>query len=234
MSVKRVQGLFVTGTDTEVGKTEVTLGLMEAFKRRGFRVLGMKPVAAGCALTAAGLRSDDALRLQAQGSTPLDYATVNPYAFEPPIAPHIAAAQAGVEIRLEPLEAAYHSQARQADCVLVEGVGGWRVPLGPDLTLADLPRTLGIPVVLVVGLRLGCINHALLSAESISDAGLPLTGWIANRIEPTMAAADENLATLCERLPAPCFGVIPWLRAPTPAKVADHLEVLPAVEAWPG
>ncbi|MEA3640684.1 MAG: dethiobiotin synthase [Lamprobacter sp.] len=217
----QAQGLFVTGTDTEVGKTEVTLGLMAALQRRGLSVLGMKPVAAGSVLTADGLRNEDALRIQAQGSKPLAYSAINPYAFAPPIAPHIAAAHAGVEIQLEPIKTAYARLAAQADWVLVEGAGGWRVPLGPCLTLADLPSALDLPVVLVVGLRLGCLNHALLSAESIQASGLQLAGWVANRIDPAMAAAEENLATLRERLPAPCFGVIPWLSGPTPAQVAD-------------
>ncbi|MBK5941566.1 dethiobiotin synthase [Halochromatium roseum] len=219
----QARGLFVTGTDTEVGKTEVTLGLMAALQRRGFSVLGMKPVAAGCVQTPDGLRNEDALRIQAQGSKPLAYAAINPYAFAPPIAPHIAAAQAGVEIQIDLIETAYQRLATQADWVLVEGAGGWRVPLGPGLTLADLPSALDLPVVLVVGLRLGCLNHALLSAESIQASGLQLAGWVANRIDPAMAAADENLATLRERLPAPCLGVVPWLSAPTPAQVADFV-----------
>ncbi len=217
------QGLFITGTDTEIGKTEVTLGLMSALQQRGQRVLGMKPVAAGCAVTADGLRNEDALRIQAQGSLPVAYARINPYAFAPPIAPHIAAAQAGVEIALAPIQAAYQRLAVQTDWVIVEGVGGWRVPLGPELTLADLPRALALPVLLVVGLRLGCLNHALLSAEAIQASGLPLAGWIANGVDPAMAAAEDNLATLRARLPAPCLGVIPWLQRPTPVQVADHL-----------
>jgi dethiobiotin synthetase len=219
----QAQGLFITGTDTEVGKTEVTLGLMAALQQRGLSVLGMKPVAAGCALTADGLRNEDALRIQAQGSKPLAYSAINPYAFAPPIAPHIAAAQAGVEIQIERIKTAYEGLASQADWVLVEGAGGWRVPLGPGLTLADLPSALALPVVLVVGLRLGCLNHALLSAESIQASGLPLAGWVANRIDPAMSAADENLATLRERLPAPCLGVVPWLSTTVAAQVADHL-----------
>ncbi|MCF8016093.1 MAG: dethiobiotin synthase [Chromatiaceae bacterium] len=221
------QGLFVTGTDTEVGKTEVTLGLMAALQRRGLSVLGMKPVAAGCVLTPDGLRNEDALRIQAQGSKPLAYSAINLYAFGPPIAPHVAAAQVGVEMQIEPIKTAYQHLITQADWVLVEGAGGWRVPLGPGLTLADLPSALDLPVVLVVGLRLGCLNHALLSAESIQASGLQLTGWVANRIDPAMAAADDNLATLRERLPAPCLGVIPWLRTPTPIQVADFLEPFP-------
>ncbi len=227
-SQKTARGLFVTGTDTDVGKTEVTLGLMMALQRRGHQVLGMKPVAAGCALTPDGLRNEDALRIQAQGSAPIDYPALNPYAFEPPIAPHIAAEQVGVEIRLEPILAAHRHLATQADWLLVEGAGGWLVPLGPELMLSDLPKALDLPVVLVVGLRLGCLNHALLTAESIRASGLRLIGWVASQVDPAMAAADGNLATLRERLTAPCLGAIPWLNAPNPEQVAAHLEVLTA------
>lgn len=225
MSGKEWQGLFVTGTDTSVGKTEVTLGLMAALQRRGHRVLGMKPVAAGCAVTPDGLRNEDALRIQAQGSAPIDYPTINPYALEPPIAPHIAAEQAGLNIRLEPIQAAFHTLAAQADWLLVEGAGGWRVPLGPELMLSDLPKALDMPVVLVVGLRLGCLNHALLSAESIQASGLRLVGWIANQVDPAMASAEANLATLRERLTAPCLGAIPWLSAPAPQRIASLLDL---------
>ncbi|WP_410761684.1 dethiobiotin synthase [Halochromatium sp.] len=225
----RGRGLFITGTDTEIGKTEVTLGLMSALQQRGQRVLGMKPIAAGCEPSAEEarndqpLRNEDALRIQAQCSQPVAYARINPYAFAPPIAPHIAAAQAGVEIALAPIQSAYQQLAAQADWVIVEGVGGWRVPLGPEFTLADLPRALELPVLLVVGLRLGCLNHALLSAESIQASGLRLVGWIANGVDPAMAAVEGNLASLRALLPAPCMGVIPWLETPTPERVADHL-----------
>ena len=226
----RGQGLFITGTDTEIGKTEVTLGLMSALQQHGQRVLGMKPVAAGCEPSAEdlrndqGLRNDDALRIQAQCSQPIAYAQINPYAFAPPIAPHIAAAEAGIEIALAPIQSAYQQLAVQADWVIVEGVGGWRVPLGTNLTLADLPRALGLPVLLVVGLRLGCLNHALLSAEAIQASGLRLTGWVANCIDPAMAAVDGNLASLRARIPAPCIGVVPYLKHPTPERVAEHLQ----------
>ena len=229
LSELRRRGLFITGTDTEIGKTEVTLGLMSVLQQRGQRVLGMKPIAAGCAASSHGLRNEDALRIQAQGSVPIDYAQINPYAFAPPIAPHIAAEQADVEIGLELIRAAYEGLAARVDWVLVEGVGGWRVPLGPDLTLADLPRALGLPVLLVVGLRLGCLNHALLSVESIQASGLELAGWVANRVDPAMAAADENLASLHARMPAPCLGVVPNLKRVTPECVAEHLQGV-----WPG
>jgi dethiobiotin synthetase len=185
----------------------------------------MKPIAAGCTDSADGLRNDDAERIRAQASRQRPYAEVNPYAFAPPIAPHIAAQQSGAAIELGRIQRAYQSLAANADWVLVEGAGGWRVPLGPDLTLADLPKTLELPVLLVVGLRLGCLNHALLSAESILASGLPLRGWVANQVDPDMAAADANLDTLRQRLPAPCIGVVPWLNEPMPDHVAEHLDI---------
>ena len=177
---------FVTGTDTACGKTAVSLGLMWALQQRGLRALGMKPVASGSRVTAEGLRNDDALRLQAQGSWPLPYAAVNPYPFEPPIAPHIAAQQAGLEIELARLRRAYRELAAAADAVIVEGVGGWHVPLGPATAIADLVRELDLPVLLVVGLRLGCLNHALLSVESILGSAVPLAGWVATQVERDM------------------------------------------------
>jgi len=220
-----MSGIFVTGTDTDIGKTEVALGLMAALQRRGLTVLGMKPVASGCLPHDAGPRSEDALRLLEQGSSEVDYATVNPFAFRPPIAPHVAAGQAGDEITLVPIRAAFDRLSKQAQWVVVEGVGGWRVPLGPALAVSDLPEALGIPVVRVVGLRLGCLNHALLSAESIRARGLALVGWVANVLDPDMPVRDENVATLAALLGAPSLGVVPWLAAPTPDQVAKHLSI---------
>jgi dethiobiotin synthetase len=218
-----MKGVFVTGTDTDCGKTEVGLGVMVALKRRGLRVLGMKPIASGCERTADGLRNEDALRLQAEGSLEVDYDLVNPYCFEPPIAPHIAAGRAGLEIELEVIRDRAHKLAAQADFLVVEGVGGWRVPLGPALSVSDLPLSLGLPVVLVVGLKLGCINHSLLTAESVRATGNRLIGWIANQMEPNMRARDENLATLAALLGVPCLGVVPWQTSPDPRRVADIL-----------
>lgn len=226
MSV-RAHGVFVTGTDTEIGKTAVSLGLMAALKRSGLSVLGMKPVASGCEQTGEGLRNADAEQLRALGSTAVAYPDVNPYAFEPPIAPHLAASRAAVDIDLQRIRDAYRRLAGAADQVVVEGVGGWRVPLGPDLLLGDLPASLDLPVLLVVGVRLGCLNHALMSAESILAAGRPLLGWVANRIDASMPAADETIGALGERLAAPCLGVVPWLHAPTPDQLANHLDVAP-------
>jgi dethiobiotin synthetase len=218
-----MSGFFVTGTDTGCGKTEATLGLMAALQRRGLRVLGMKPVASGCTRTASGLRNEDALRLRDAGSAAVPYEWINPYAFEPPIAPHIAAADAGILIELATIEQAYARLAPLADRVLVEGVGGWRVPLGPERFVGDIPIALDLPVILVVGLRLGCINHALLTAESIQWAGCRLAGWIGNQVDPDMAYREANLATLTDRLAAPCLGVIPWLQGPAPEVVGAYL-----------
>lgn len=216
-------GLFVTGTDTGCGKTEASCALMAAFQARGQRVLGMKPVASGCERGPAGLRNDDALRLLTQGTTAAPYGLVNPYSFEPPIAPHVAAGQVGVQIELPVIAAAFASLAREADLVVVEGVGGWRVPLGPTLQLDAIPRALRLPVVLVVGLKLGCINHALLTAESIHSSGIRLAGWIASRVDPGMEAADATLATLATLIEAPCLGTLPWLPDPDPDELAKHL-----------
>jgi dethiobiotin synthetase len=181
-----MSGVFITGTDTDCGKTAISLGLMAALQSRGLHVLGMKPVASGCALEPSGLRNADALRLLEQGSSREHYDWINPYAFGPPIAPHLAAAEAGIEISLTRIVTAYLALEARADWVVVEGVGGWRVPLGPDLSLSDLPSALELPVILVVGLRLGCINHALLTAESIQISDARLIGWIGilPKIEP--------------------------------------------------
>ncbi|QVL51234.1 MAG: dethiobiotin synthase [Thiocapsa sp.] len=218
-----MHGLFVTGTDTGCGKTEISLGLMAALQATGQNVLGMKPVASGCARGPDGLRNDDAVRLSAQGSFEAPYGLINPYAFEPAIAPHIAAGQAGVEIGLPTIEQAYRALTGEADQVLVEGVGGWRVPLGPQLFLSDIPKALGLPVILVVGLRLGCINHALLTVESIQGTGGVLVGWVGNQVDPTMLSRDANLATLTALIDAPCLGVLPWIEEPIPSELAEYL-----------
>ncbi len=219
------RGLFITGTDTGCGKTEITLGLMQALQQRGERVLGMKPVASGAEPTREGLRNEDALRIQAQCSLPVPYERVNPFAYEPPIAPHLAAEAAARAIDREAIVTGYRWLADRAERVLVEGVGGWQVPLDGHTTVADLAQRLGLPIILVVGLRLGCINHALLTAESIRHGGAKLMGWVANRVDPQMAAPEGNLETLRTRLPAPCLGVVPWLERPSPEAVAACLDI---------
>lgn len=205
------KGFFVTGTDTGVGKTWITLGLMRGLRTRGLKVAGMKPVASGCVPGPAGLRNEDALRIQAQASVPVDYETINPYAFAPAIAPHIAAAESGVCIDIARIRRAYDGLAALADCVVVEGVGGWMVPLNERDTVADLAQALALPVVLVVGVRLGCINHALLTADSILRQGCILAGWVANVVDAGCERIQENVAALEARLAAPLLGVVPLL-----------------------
>jgi dethiobiotin synthetase len=218
------KGLFITGTDTGCGKTEVTLGLMQALQRRGEQVLGMKPVASGAVESSAGLRNDDALRILAQGSTQPPYEWINPFAYKPPISPHLAAEAAGRPIDLLRIRNGYARLTERADRVLVEGVGGWLAPLSGENTLADLALGLKLPVLLVVGLRLGCINHALLTEASIRQSGAQLMGWVANQVEPEMAAREGNLETLKARLSVPCLGEIPWLAQPTSAAIGEYLD----------
>lgn len=210
----RAKGFFVTGTDTEIGKTVVSAALIRALERRGFRTVGMKPVASGAACTPDGLRNDDALCLMRAATVDCAYEDVNPYAFEPPIAPHIAAAETGVAIDFARIETCFARLAAAADCVVVEGVGGFRVPLGPDKTVADLAAALALPVVLVVGMRLGCLNHALLGAEAIMRDGLPCAGWVANELHADMPRLDENVATLEARMPMPLIARVPALANP--------------------
>ena len=200
------RGWFVTGTDTEIGKTHVACGLLRLLAGRGLQVAGFKPVATGCEVSMDGLRNADALALRDAGTVDVSYETVNPYAFVPPIAPHLAAREVGVAIRPEPILRAFAALNARADAVVVEGAGGWRVPLGEHWDIADLAATLDLPVILVVGVRLGCINHALLSAEAI---GPRLCGWVANAVQPDMAAMAGNLQTLQARMPAPCLGIVP-------------------------
>jgi len=216
--------VFIAGTDTGIGKTVVSATLLAALNAAGWRAVGMKPVASGCVSGARGLRNDDAERLIAHGAGNPDYALVNPYALPEPVAPHLAARAAGVEIRIEPIVAAFRALRVQNDSVVVEGVGGWAVPLSPTLMQADLVRALDLAVILVVGLRLGCLNHALLSARTIEADGCRLLGWIGNRIDPAMARADDNIATLRERLAAPCLGVLPFAAAADPRLAAGYVE----------
>jgi len=223
--MNRCRGYFITGTDTGVGKTVVTLGLMQALQERGNTVVAMKPVAAGCEPTPAGLCNDDALRLQQQASVELDYALVNPYAFAPAIAPHLAAEQVGVRIHIENIVSKYKELSKLSDCVLVEGAGGWQVPLNADETLADLAAALGLEVILVVGLRLGCLNHALLSAHSIASRGCKPAGWVANHILPDSEATAANINALESRLTCPRLGTIPYKAGLSANFVANCLAI---------
>ena len=199
---------FVTGTDTGVGKTHVSAALLRGFNAHGKRALGMKPVASGCQWLDDAWRNDDALALLEAGAYPLDYALLNPYALPEAIAPHSAAALHGIRIEMAPIAAAYAQIAAQAEIVVVEGAGGWMVPLSDSLMEAAIPQQLGLPVLLVVGLRLGCINHGLLSARAIRADGCELRGWIANHVDAAMENMDDSVATLDRLLGAPLLGHI--------------------------
>lgn len=223
-STRAARGLFIAGTDTEVGKTRTAVAVIAAAVRQGWRVAPMKPVASGAARTDAGLRNEDALKLLEAANLQPPYARVNPCAFEPPIAPHIAAAQAGKPIDIERLRASYQALAAEADLVVVEGVGGWLVPLGPDTSMADLPQALRLPVVLTVGMRLGCLNHALLTAAAIRASGLELAGWVASVIDPDFPYLEENLASLDARLNAPRLGLLPYSRSPSIAELGAAID----------
>jgi dethiobiotin synthetase len=197
------RGFFVTGTDTGVGKTLVACALLHAFAARGLRVIGMKPVAAGAQLVDGTWHNDDVEQLIAASNANAPRDIINPYCFEPPIAPHIAAAIQKITIKNKCLVECYQRLSALADVVVVEGAGGFCVPFNDRESSADLARELALPVVLVVGMRLGCLNHALLSAEAIRARGLTLAGWIADHIDPEMAHADANVAALQARLAAP-------------------------------
>ena len=217
---------FITGTDTDVGKTTIAAGLLYAAREAGLSTAAGKPVASGCEMTSKGLRNADALALMAESSVELTYDEVNPFAFEPPIAPHIAAREAGAVVSVQSLLGPMrHILAKNADFTLIEGAGGWRVPLSGQDSLSDLAQRLDLPVILVVGVRLGCISHALLTAEAIARDGLQLAGWVANIIGPKNSRLEENLATLAERLPAPCLGRVPKLKSASAQAVAEHLQL---------
>jgi len=214
---------FVTGTDTGIGKSVASATLLHALRARGLRAVGMKPLASGCESTPDGWRNEDALALQAASDPRPAYDDVNPFALPNPLAPELAAADAGIRVTLAPIVSAFGRLSSQADSVVVEGVGGWAAPLSADLDQADLVRALDLPVVLVVGLRLGCINHARLTARAIENDGLRLAGWIANDIDPAMARSDENFELLKQRLPVACWGRLPFREKPDPAQLASLL-----------
>lgn len=206
-------GWFITGTDTGVGKTSIARALLLALNARGYRTAAMKPIASGSVVTDGGLRNADAEYLRDACNLPLAYDIVNPYAFAPPIAPHIAARQAERRISIPAVVETYRAiVSKQPHYVIVEGVGGWRVPLDDAQTTAELAAALGLPVILVVGLRLGCLNHALLTARDIAHSGLILAGWVANSMTEEMPMAAENIATLRARIPAPLLATIPSMR----------------------
>jgi dethiobiotin synthetase len=218
------RGVFVTGTDTGAGKTLVSAALLHGLTARALRAAGMKPVATGCERTPAGLRNADALCLARHAGVAAGYEEMNPYAFEPAIAPHLAASEAGVRIDLARIAAASTQLARRADRIVVEGIGGWRVPLNEREDVADLARAIALPVLLVVGVRLGCLNHARLSADSIAASGVHWAGWVASCIDSQMSRIDENLAALERLLPAPHLGTIPFLADASVDRAATELE----------
>ncbi|MDP2239030.1 MAG: dethiobiotin synthase [Burkholderiales bacterium] len=220
-----LHGLFVTGTDTAVGKTLMTCALLHAYAARGLHVVGMKPVAAGAQWHADGLRNDDVEQILEAGNVAAPRELVNPYCFEPAIAPHIAARIAGTEIDLLHLERAYAALGAMADMVVVEGAGGFCVPLNAREDTADLAQRLRLPVLLVVGMRLGCLNHALLTAQAIHARGLKLAGWVANHIDPQMMQAEDNVAALSERLGAPPVARIAFSPCPDPRAIATSLDI---------
>jgi dethiobiotin synthetase len=225
------QKYFLTGTDTDAGKTLIASALLFKAKSAGLTTIGLKPIAAGCDNTSEGLRNDDALKLIEQSTVKLPYEQVNPIAFEEAIAPHIA----GQRLR-KPLSADRTLgllrgvlMINRADLILIEGAGGYKVPLNPKETLADVCKELKLPVILVIGMKLGCLNHALLTVESIKRDGLTIVGWVANKIDADMEAYDENIQTLHAMIPAQCLGEVPHLENPSAEAAAEFL-TLPIVE----
>lgn len=214
--------LFVTGTDTEIGKTWVASSIVARLNQRGIRAGGFKPVASGCVYKHGELRNEDAELLQAVMTAckpPIDYLLINPFAFEPAVAPHFAAQQEGKSLSVDAIEAALWAYEReQIDTLIIEGAGGWLLPLNSQQTMADFVLRNDIPVLLIVGLKLGCINHALLTAQAIKQQGGQLMGWVGNCIDPDMQFMDENIQELDHRMPAPCLGVVPWIDGVT----AEH------------
>lgn len=223
------RGFFVTGTDTGIGKTRTSAALLHALRDRGLRAVGMKPVASGCTRrTQDGVdawENDDALALQAASHPRPPYADVNPYALPLPLAPELAARDAGVAVELDAILRAHARLSAMADRVVVEGVGGWAAPLSAELFQADLVRALELPVLLVVGLRLGCINHAILSARAIAADGCTLAGWIGNAVDPDMDRREDQRALLERRIAAPCVGWIPHDMAADAADLSRFLQL---------
>ena len=223
---------FVTGTDTEIGKTLISSAMLHALVRSGVRACGMKPVAAGAELRDGRWHNEDADQLIAAGNVTMPQSLTTPFLLKEPAAPHIAAALEDVTISPVPILAAYIEISAASDAVVVEGVGGFRVPLNDEFDTADLAEQLDLPVVLVVGLRLGCISHALLTAEAIAARGLTLAGWIANEVQPDMPFADENIAALAQRIPAPLLGRVPRMEQPSAAAAAEYID-FSSLPNWP-
>lgn len=217
------KGLFVTGTDTGVGKTWTTLALIHHFQQQGYCVAGMKPVASGCAWDGTQLKNQDARLIQQQCRLPLDYEAVNPYAFAMPVAPHLASAKNPVDLAV--IVSSFQALSKQVDRVLVEGVGGWLAPLNKEQTVADLAHALGLPVVLVVAIKLGCINQAQLSYQQIQADRATCVGWFAVCVDADMLLLDENIASIAAKIAPPLLGVFPYTKTLNVEALATHINL---------
>jgi len=229
--IARTRGVFITGTDTEVGKTFVATAMVRSLVQAGHRIAGMKPIAAGADDTPDGPQNSDAIALRAAANVPAPYETVNPYCLKLPASPHIAAAKEGITVKLAPIVQAFGQLTRSSELVVVEGAGGWLAPINETETMADIAVALDLPVILVVGLRLGCLNHALLTAQAVEARGLALAGWIGNQLQPSFAHAAENLATLEARLAAPLLEVVSFQVPESPAPGLSRIAVARIKEA---
>lgn len=219
------RGFFVTGTDTGIGKTFASCALLQAFAKSGHSVGAMKPVAAGCEQTAAGWRNDDALQLMQHSNIELGYKQVNPIALSPPIAPHLAIKEADKAVTIAQLASHFDQIKNRAEYFIVEGAGGWLVPLNENESMADIPEAFGLDIILVVGIRLGCINHALLTAAAIEQSGNHLAGWVANIIDPSMLMLEKNILTLRESIKAPLLGTVPHMDTRELSVASQKLDV---------
>lgn len=220
-----LNSVFITGTDTGIGKTFYSQLLLQSLNAAGWRTAAMKPLASGAELFDGELRNADALVLQQTANTNFPYAHCNPYCFAPAIAPHLAANQAGVQIEFDVIQQAYAELLKQADFTVVEGIGGWLVPIDQQHTVADIVQAMHLPVILVVGMRLGCINHALLTADNIRQRGIPFIGWVANVIEPNMVSLQDNIAALAQRIPAPLLDVIDFINQAEKTEIQPRLNI---------
>lgn len=220
-----MKGFFITGTDTHVGKTVVTAGLVEAFSRRNIKAVGLKPIATGGKKKKQGMRCVDAERIMSSAKIELPYETVNPYCFPPPVSPHIAAAEAGINIEIPTVVNAVKEAAKHADYVVVEGVGGWKVPINDTETIADLAAALKLPIVIVVAIRLGCISHASLTIECVRHHGLDVAGWVANLMDLDLEHVPDVINSVNHAVGAPMLGIIPPQRKVSVENTAPHLNV---------
>lgn len=225
-SLLELENCFLTGTDTEIGKTHTACSLIRGWRKQGFSAAGYKPIASGGIWQDGMLINEDAQRIHSACGPDITLKEINPLCLESAIAPHVAAKDQQQEIRMEPILAGYHAIAPRFQRIVVEGVGGFRVPLGADFDSADLAAAFGLPVVLVVGLRLGCINHALLTVEAILARKLRLTGWVGNTLTPVMPRQQDTIDTLRQKIPAPCLGILPWSN--TPEDALQAFEAAPA------